>query len=155
MKYTFALPVMLTILSTLSFSAFSHTTVYTAGDNSAESALCAIAANEGIDAAKKHARNNRINFTSIEKTIACDGLTIHEMARKAQADQYGQHEMAQDDIQQRILFIATNDDTDTQLCIEAAKRGTQSGAYALAVRKNIACNGQGVAKFVRSLRQGS
>jgi hypothetical protein len=155
MKHTFILPAMVTILSTLSFSAFSHNTVYTAGDDSTESTLCVIAANEGISAAKSYARNERINFARIKQTVSCDGLTIHEMARKAQADQYGQHEMAQDDIQQRILFIATNDDADTQLCIEAAKRGTQSGAYALAVRKNIACNGQGVAKFVRSLRQGS
>jgi hypothetical protein len=154
MKYTFILPAMATILSTLSFSAFSHNTVYTAGDDSTESTLCVIAANEGIDAAKSYARNERINFTHIEQTVSCDGLTIREMARKSQANQYAQHGVAQVELDKRFVFVATNDDADTQICIKAAKQGVQSGAYAIAVRRKIACNGQNVEQFVRSIRQG-
>jgi hypothetical protein len=154
MKHTFILPAMVTILSTLSFSASSHNTVYTAGDDSTESTLCVIAANEGIGAAKSYARNERINFARIEQTVSCDGLTIYEMARKAQTDQYAQHDVTQVELDKRFVFVATNDDADTQLCIDAAKQGVQSGAYAFAVRKKIACNGQNVEQFVRSIRQG-
>lgn len=127
---------------TMSFSAQAGQ--FISANNSVESKVCSVAANEGFEAASKVARANHIHLSKFSATLLCNGEDIRNIA-KAQSDNI-------DTSSKAVQLVADSKDADTALCLKAVQKGVNSlGHNGYSLR----CNNLPVKEFVKQYQNAA
>lgn len=115
---------------------------YVPGDTSLASSLCAIAGNQGTAAAKTYARQKGVSYDWIASTTSCNGTPLAALAEQAKTTTSAM---------EPVEVVATIDNEETQLCIEALRLERGDPALKYEPYKDLACNGKPVASFLRDV----
>ncbi|MBC7009104.1 exonuclease III [Pseudoalteromonas sp. BZK2] len=127
-------------LACISFGSLASNPHYFSADNSIESKLCSLSANEGFTAARKEAAKHGISMSRFSKSILCNGTDIREIAKKAQS---------QEVVKAAVEVFAKNEQKETQLCITALKKGLTPVREKIGNLNTLKCNGEAVTDFVK------
>ncbi|MCH2088761.1 MAG: exonuclease III [Pseudoalteromonas sp.] len=127
-------------LACISFGSLASNPHYFSADNSIESKLCSLSANEGFTAARKEAAKHGISMSRFSKSILCNGTDIREIAKKAQSQEVAKA---------TIEVFAKNEQKETQLCITALKKGLTPVREKIGNLNTLKCNGEAVTDFVK------
>ncbi|WP_209328177.1 exonuclease III [Pseudoalteromonas sp. PA2MD11] len=127
-------------LACISFGSLASNPHYFSADNSLESKLCSLSANEGFTAARKEAAKHGISMSRFSKSILCNGTDIREIAKKAQSQEVAKA---------AIEVFAKNEQKETQLCITALKKGLTPVREKIGNLDTLKCNGEAVTDFVK------
>lgn len=127
-------------LACISFGSLASNPHYFSADNSIESKLCSLSANEGFTAARKEAAKHGISMSRFSKSILCNGTDIREIAKKAQSQEVAKA---------AIEVFAKNEQKETQLCITALKKGLTPVREKIGNLDTLKCNGEAVTDFVK------
>jgi len=126
------------VLATSSVQASTSSVKFVAQDSSVETSICLLAAEKGYLAAKTQSKNI-IGSNNTFARMICNGVDIKSFAKA-----YNQPEVK---TVKEVVLVPVNDTKETQLCIKAANNGVRSIGN---IANSITCNGQSVARFVRS-----
>ncbi len=118
---------------------------YTA-DDSLDSQLCVIAANQGYSAALSYGKQLGGKYSYFTKDIVCNGLSIKTFAQQQRSQQ---KDIAE---QKQVTFYAANRANESQICLQAVKSGLHVLAHQEGYVRNVKCNGQPIEKFVKQYR---
>ncbi len=132
--------VMLSIAS-ISFGTLASNPSYFSADNSIESKLCSLSANEGFTAARKEAVKHGIAMSRFSPSILCNGTDIRELAKKAPSQHVPK--------KAQVEVFAKNQQKETQLCITALKQGLTPVREKIGNLNSLKCNGEAVTDFVK------
>ena len=127
-------------LACISFGSLASNPHYFSADNSIESKLCSLSANEGFTAARKEAAKHGISMSRFSKSILCNGTDIREIAKKAQSQEVAKA---------AIEVFAKNEQKETQLCITALKKGLTPVREKIGNLNTLKCNGEAVTDVVK------
>ncbi|WP_199529924.1 exonuclease III [Pseudoalteromonas sp. bablab_jr010] len=127
-------------LACISFGSLASNPHYFSADNSIESKLCSLSANEGFTAARKEAAKHGISMSRFSKSILCNGTDIREIAKKSQSQEVAKA---------AIEVFAKNEQKETQLCITALKKGLTPVREKIGNLNTLKCNGEAVTDFVK------
>jgi hypothetical protein len=127
-------------VATVSFSHVTQAAEYFSADKKIESKLCSISANEGFSVARKVASKHGVFLSRYSQSILCNGEDIRSIAKKI--------EMKNRDVK-LIEVFAENDQTETQLCITAVKKGLEPVRAKIGNLNSLRCNGEVVTDFVK------
>tara|TARA_Y100000031_G_scaffold133399_1_gene155219 strand:+ start:579 stop:1010 length:432 start_codon:yes stop_codon:yes gene_type:complete len=127
-------------LACISFGSLASNPHYFSADNSIESKLCSLSANEGFTAARKEAAKHGISMSRFSKSILCNGTDIREIAKKAQSQEVAKA---------AVEVFAKNEQKETQLCITALKKGLTPVREKIGNLNTLKCNGEVVTDFVK------
>lgn len=125
------------LLVSLNSVATENNYSFVASDESEYSNMCVIAAEQGLDAAKKHAAN-------FDNSTICNGVSITKFAKKYSAKAQQPARFA------AVKIVAADSNVESQLCAQAAKSGIASLGLAQWKIRDIYCNGQTISRFARS-----
>lgn len=126
------------LLASTTVSAQSNT--YFSKDNTIESNVCAISANEGLSAARKVAAKHGINISRFSKSLLCNGQDIRDIAKKVNLVQK---------VESKIEVFANDTQQETQLCMTALKQGLKPVRQQIGNLNALKCNGESVTDFVK------
>ena len=127
-----------TLLVSSSVSAQSNT--YFSQDNSIESQLCVLSANEGFSAARKLAAKHNVYLSRFSQSIMCNGQDIRDIAKKDSTNNI---------IENKVEVFAKDAQQETQLCMTALKQGLAPVRQKIGNLNSLKCNGQKVTDFVK------
>ncbi|KTD97858.1 MULTISPECIES: hypothetical protein [unclassified Pseudoalteromonas] len=127
-----------TLLVSSSVSAQSNT--YFSQDNSIESKLCVLSANEGFSAARKLAAKHNVYLSRFSQSIMCNGQDIRDIAKKDSTNNI---------IENKVEVFAKDAQQETQLCMTALKQGLAPVRQKIGNLNSLKCNGQKVTDFVK------
>ncbi|MCQ8876940.1 exonuclease III [Pseudoalteromonas shioyasakiensis] len=127
-------------IATVSFSHGAEAAQFYSADKKIESQLCSISANEGFSAARKVAQQHGIFISRHSKSILCNGQDIRDIAKVANVKKQSE---------KVIEVFATNDQTETQLCVTAVKQGLAPVREKIGNLNSLRCNGELVTDFVK------
>jgi len=127
-----------TLLVSSSVSAQSNT--YFSQDNSIESKLCVLSANEGFSAARKLAAKHNVYLSRFSQSIMCNGQDIRDIAKKVSTNNI---------IENKVEVFAKDAQQETQLCMTALKQGLAPVRQKIGNLNSLKCNGQKVTDFVK------
>ncbi|WP_448568997.1 hypothetical protein [Thalassotalea ganghwensis] len=131
--------VLSSILVATSAQASTSSATFYANDNSVETSICIVAANNGYSAARLEAKKQGIQYQSLN--FACNGLSVKEFAKT--------YYVKPQETEKEVVLVPANDSLESQLCIKAANQGINAiGTMA----KKLICNGDEVARFVRKVK---
>ncbi|MFY8275123.1 hypothetical protein AAEU32_13440 [Pseudoalteromonas sp. SSDWG2] len=137
----------LTLLSCVfASSTVAGTAQYFAKNDTVESQLCAVAANQGLVAAKEQGAKHGIRITRIASSLYCNGQDIRDIAKKVEVVAPAKKAPA-------LNLYAKNNESATKLCIEAAEKGLATMEFKGKRINGLTCNGQPVEKFVEQFGQ--
>lgn len=126
------------LLASATVSAQSNT--YFSKDNSLESKLCVLSANEGFSAARKLAAQHNIYLSRFSKSILCNGTDIRDIAKK---------ELKNEAPNNTVRVFAKDTHQETQLCITALNKGLAPIRKQIGDLNSLKCNGEKVTDFVK------
>ena len=121
---------------------------YFAKNDSIESKLCAVAANNGLMAAKAEGEKYGIKISRISSSLYCNGQDIRDIAKRVEVVKAAAQ-------RPKVNLYAKNTAHDTQLCIAAAEKGLARLAFHGKRVSDLKCNGQPVEKFVEQYGQSA
>lgn len=127
-------------VATVTFSHVTQAAQYFSADKKIESQLCTISANEGFSAARKIAHQHGIFISRHSQSILCNGEDIRDIAKKVNDNQRNV---------KAVEIFATNEQTETQLCITAVKQGLAPVREKIGNLNSLRCNGESVTDFVK------
>ncbi|MFY8325731.1 exonuclease III [Pseudoalteromonas sp. ZZD1] len=127
-------------VATASLSHVAQAAQYFSADKKIESQLCSISANEGFSAARKVAHQHGIFISRHSQSILCNGQDIRDIAKKESNTKRNV---------KVVEVFATNDQTETQLCVTAVKQGLTPVREKIGNLNSLRCNGEPVTDFVK------
>ncbi|MFC0117281.1 exonuclease III [Pseudoalteromonas xiamenensis] len=136
---------MLSIVTTVAAVSFSvNAQQYVAANNSVETQVCTVAANEGFEAASKIARQHHITLSKFSKSLVCNGEDIRNLAKvefnSAAAEQ------------KAVKLVAKSSTQDTALCLKAVEKGVNSLGFN---SRSLRCNNMPVKEFVKQYQNAA
>ncbi len=121
--------------------------VYYAKDGNVESQVCAVAANQGLTAAKQLGEENGIRIARFSPSLYCNGQDIRDIAKQVAA--------ARSQQVTSVSLYAKNEEKETQLCMKAATQGLDKVAHQVRHVNGLRCNGQRIETFVKRYGQSA
>ncbi|TMP29063.1 exonuclease III [Pseudoalteromonas rubra] len=132
---------LVTLISIASFSAIAAPVV--SGNASPESKVCAIAAEQGLSAARAYGAKHGVFVSRFSKTLECNGEDIRSFAKQAQAESAN--------TEAKVKLVAKNSTVATELCLKAAKEGLSSLSKLRHQTRNLKCNDLPVKQFIKNI----
>ncbi|CCQ12143.1 hypothetical protein PALB_30440 [Pseudoalteromonas luteoviolacea B = ATCC 29581] len=126
------------------FSINANAQVYVSANNSVESQICSVAANEGFSAASKLARQHRVTLSKFSKTLECNGQDLREIAKFNSAANAA-------DVK-AVKLVAQTQSQDTVLCLKAVEQGVNSLGF---TSRSLRCNNMPVKEFVKQYQNAA
>ncbi|ALU42262.1 hypothetical protein [Pseudoalteromonas rubra] len=133
---------LVTLISIASFSASAGAQVVN-GNASPESKVCAIAAEQGLSAARAYGSKHGVFVSRFSKTLECNGEDIRSFAKQVKAESANE--------QAKIKLVAKNGTIATELCLKAAKEGLSSLDKFRHQARNLKCNDVPVKQFIKNI----
>ncbi|MCF2908225.1 exonuclease III [Pseudoalteromonas sp. DL2-H2.2] len=135
---------LVTLISVASFSATAASGAQVvSADASPESKVCAIAAKQGLSAARAYGAKHGVFVSRFSKTLECNGEDIRSFAKQADTKSA--------DSQAKVKLVAKNDTIATELCLKAAKEGLSSLNQYRHQARNLKCNDVPVKQFIKNI----
>ncbi|MFC4698860.1 DUF3718 domain-containing protein [Glaciecola siphonariae] len=145
----------LLVLTTLTLGLSAAAGVSNASDfaktnDNFETQICYAAATEGLSGAEALVQSKGLSFRTFKKSVNCNGLSLAAFAK-----QYAKRN-ANDKDKVKLELVATNNDVESKICIEALTRGMDKTVAKYKINKDyIRCNGKPLPRFVNeSKRRG-
>ncbi len=116
-------------------------------DQSLESKVCVVAAQNGFHAAKAQLKKTFDNYIEVMSVIECNGQKLRAFAESYQPAKQTVKQVAT--VKKSILVKPADDTTESKICAAAVNKGLK--AVAGQVRydvKEVICNGVGISRFV-------
>ncbi|MCO7188456.1 MULTISPECIES: exonuclease III [unclassified Pseudoalteromonas] len=132
---------LVTLISIASFSATAAPVV--SGNASPESKVCAIAAEQGLSAARAYGAKHGVFVSRFSKTLECNGEDIRSFAKQAQIESAN--------TEAKVKLVAKNSTVATELCLKAAKEGLSSLGKLRHQTRNLKCNDVPVKQFIKNI----
>jgi hypothetical protein len=124
------------VLTATAVNASNSNVKFVATDNSVESNLCVLAAEEGYKAAMKQAGNSKASLTT------CNGQSIRNFSKTYQIKSVA--------APKTVLIVPANNSTESKVCAQAVKSGIKAATQSLSFDVNhITCNGKSLTRFVK------
>ncbi|TMP31271.1 exonuclease III [Pseudoalteromonas rubra] len=135
---------LVTLISVASFSATAASkALVVSADASPESKVCAIAAEQGLSAARAYGAKHGVFVSRFSKTLECNGEDIRSFAKLAQTESTA--------TQAKVELVAKNGTDATKLCLKAAKEGLSSLNKSSFQARNLKCNDVPVRQFIKNI----
>ncbi|MFC3031232.1 exonuclease III [Pseudoalteromonas fenneropenaei] len=135
----------LSLIAVVTATAFSaNAQVYVEANASVESKVCAVAANQGFDAAAKFARKYGMVVSRFSATLNCNGQDIRELANVSKTAAVGTTKAVQ--------LVAKQATEETQLCLKAVESGVNSLGFK---SHSLRCNNMPVKEFVKQYQHAA
>lgn len=126
-----------------STSALASQVEFTQADQSPETKVCAVAAEQGFSAARAEAAAMGIFISRFSPSLECNGEDIREFAKTSKRVQKEE---------KKVKLVAQSTDRATELCISAARHGVKTLRLNSKQVRNLRCNNMPVQQFVKEIR---
>ncbi|WP_440053248.1 exonuclease III [Pseudoalteromonas sp. T1lg65] len=137
---------LLGMLSVASSNVFASQVEYVSKDASVETKVCTIAAEQGFEAARKHASSVGLFISRFSPSVKCNGTDIREFAKLSS------REIKEE---KKVSLFAKNDDRATELCLEAVRTGLKGRRIGNQRVDNLRCNNMPVQQFVKEFKNAA
>jgi hypothetical protein len=136
------------ILSVSAFNATASSTTFEKTNNNFETQICYAAATKGIDGAKELVESKGLMFRTFKKSVTCNGADLTSFAKQYAKRQQQNKEAI------TLELVATNNDVESKICIEALTKGIEKTVAKYKVNKDyIRCNRKPLPRFVKENKQ--
>lgn len=135
---------IVSIAAVVAMSFTAQAGQFISANNSVESKICSVAANEGFEAASKVARAHHINLSKYSASLLCNGEDIRDIAKVSSNNT--------DKSSKAIQLIANAKDADTALCLKAVAKGVNSLGHN---SHSLRCNNLPVKEFVKQYQNAA
>jgi hypothetical protein len=134
------LVVLSLVLFTSTASASSSNVKFVSLDNSAESKICIVAAENGYRAAKKQV-DKMSNVYAFN--ITCNGQSMRSFSETFKSP-------VEKAVQKSVLVKPANNAIESQICVQAVQKGLESVVNTTTYNvKEMVCNGLSITEFVK------
>ena len=134
------LVVLSLVLFTSAASASSSNVKFVSLDNSVESNICIIAAENGYRAAKKQVEKTSNTYVF---NITCNGQSLRSFSETFKYP-------AEKAIEKSVLVKPANNSIESQICVQAVQKGMKSVVNTTNYDvKEMVCNGLSITEFVK------
>jgi hypothetical protein len=124
------------VLTAATANASNSDMKFISADNSTESNLCVVAAQEGYKAAMKQTDNRLAHRTT------CNGQNIKRFSKT--------YEIKDVTASKKIVFVPVNDSVESKVCAQAVKSGIKAASSLVKFNINqMSCNGKNIRRFVK------
>jgi hypothetical protein len=124
------------VLTAATANATNTDLKFVSADNSIESNLCIIAAQEGYKAAMKQTANRLAHRTT------CNGQSIKRFSKS--------YEIKHVTTSKKVVFVPVNDSVESKVCAQAVESGIKAASSLVKFNINqMSCNGKNIRRFVK------